>query len=159
MKRNDILKIAASLVLLLGATSMATQIAVAQEGGNTQPAYNQTASRVTWYTDLSAAINDAKAQGKLVLIDAGASWCPWCQRMDEVTYADPSVQQFLSQFVCVRLNTDDGAGAQFAQEHNINGIPATVVLDPVTGRLADNQGFVQPAQFAAMVQQLEQQIA
>ncbi|MEZ4574986.1 MAG: DUF255 domain-containing protein [Vampirovibrionales bacterium] len=49
-----------------------------------------------WQPFSNQAFAQARAEGKLVLLDLEAVWCHWCHVMDEQTYSRPEVQQALA---------------------------------------------------------------
>src|SRR5262245_15990297 len=60
-------------------------------------------AQVAWQEWTPATFEAARAQGRLVLVDAIAGWCHWCHVMDERTYGDPAVARLLAErFVVVR---------------------------------------------------------
>lgn len=113
--------------------------------------------------DIALATQMAAAQGKLVLLDFGANWCPDCLVLDEL-YLDPAVATLLAdEYVLVTIDVGEW-------DHNMDisadynnaadlGIPALVVLQPdgtiiadtSDGSFASASGF-SPADVAAYLQ-------
>ncbi len=49
-----------------------------------QPSSAGQASALSWGTDLPAALNQARSENKLVLLDfTGSDWCGWCMKFDQ----------------------------------------------------------------------------
>jgi protein disulfide-isomerase len=93
--------------------------------------------------DIAAAVAASKVDGKLVIIDFGANWCPDCRVLDKL-YHDPTVSPTLAaRFRVVPVdvgqfdkNMDISAGyANVAKE----GIPALVILNPDGSVKADTR--------------------
>jgi thiol-disulfide isomerase/thioredoxin len=83
--------------------------------------------------DIDAALAQARAAGKRVLIDFGADWCPDCIVLDR-HLDDPEVRAFLDEhFVMVRVYVGRwDANLEIAERYGNPiemGIPAVVVLD------------------------------
>jgi thioredoxin-related protein len=59
-----------------------------------------------WTTDYQAALDQAKAQNKLVLLDfTGSDWCPYCQLLHKEVLAQPAFTQFANQnYILVMLD-------------------------------------------------------
>ena len=79
--------------------------------------------------DYEGALSQAKAGGKLVLVDIYADWCAQCKELDEKTWSDPTVKAWIAQnAVALRLDTDarrkDLAGALRIQSY-----PTVLLLD------------------------------
>jgi thiol:disulfide interchange protein len=82
--------------------------------------------------DIDAALANAQKDGKLVLLDFGANWCPDCVVLSKL-FEDPSVQPYLQDhFYVVRINVGQwDKNLDISQKYGKpidNGIPAVVVL-------------------------------
>ena len=101
------------------------------------------------FTEFSpAAFAQAQAQGKLLLLDCVATWCHWCHVMDETTYRDPQVQEFLQQhFVALRADID--ARPDLAARYESYGWPATVILTPQGEELGKFRGYLRKDELLA----------
>lgn len=105
---------------------------------------------VTWRTFDDAAFAEAKATGRLVLLDLGTGWCHWCHVMDARTYGDPAVQTRLAKgFVVARADADQRL--DLAQRYEDWGWPATIILDADGQELVKRRGFIAPGKFAALL--------
>ena len=101
------------------------------------------------FTDLSYddALAAAKAEGKYVFIDFYTTWCGPCKTLDEVTYADAKVVEFLSDVICVKLDAEKGVGIDLASEYRVKNYP-TLVLIGVDGKEIDRHiGYLDPPEF------------
>lgn len=108
-------------------------------------------------------IETAEEEKKPILVEIYASWCPYCQRMQETVYADAAVQDYLdSQFTYVRLNSDTTAGThryqnrtfsskQLATVLGAQGVPTTVFLKPDGTPIARQPGFIKRPTFLTML--------
>jgi thiol:disulfide interchange protein len=60
---------------------------------------------VAWLTLSPDAFAFALQTGKPLLVEVGASWCPFCAAMDTDSYSDPKVAAFLNDhYVAVRID-------------------------------------------------------
>ena len=107
------------------------------------------ADQVAWRADVGTAMAEARASGKIVMVDVYTDWCGWCTKLDEETYSDPAVASLLSAIVAVKVNPEKGgAGAKFVEPYKITGFPNILFLDS-TGKLLDRiDGFMDAAAFA-----------
>ncbi|MBL7695525.1 MAG: thioredoxin family protein [Ferruginibacter sp.] len=55
--------------------------------------------------DIEAAIQQAKAENKYVLLMGGGNWCSWCLEFDRVSKTDPKIDSVLKAgFIVYHLN-------------------------------------------------------
>src|SRR3989344_4729734 len=92
----------------------------------------------------------AKKNKKPVLLNISASWCHWCHTMDELTYSDENISNFISKnFTPVRVDTDKRPDIN--ERYNVGGWPSTLVLT-FDGESVSGATYVPPQ---AMVSFLE----
>ncbi len=73
------------------------------------------------------ALQEASASGKLLLVDAMASWCPPCRKMDETTWRDPKVMAWVaSHALAIQIDVDEVA--TLAQELRIEAMPTMLLF-------------------------------
>ncbi len=88
---------------------------------------------------IQEALDRARDEEKLVLLDFYAEWCPSCKRLQVETFQDPRVQAELARFVFVKVDTDAHPGV--SKHFGVEGIPDTRVLGPDGTELARFVGF------------------
>ncbi len=55
--------------------------------------------------DIAAAVKQAKAENKQVLLQIGGNWCPWCVRLHEMETTDNQIDSLLkADYVMVLVN-------------------------------------------------------
>jgi thiol:disulfide interchange protein len=82
---------------------------------------------------LVAALQQARTQGKPLLIDFAASWCKNCLAMDSTVFPAPEVKQRLNEFVVVRYNAEkpnESPAREVLNQFGVMGLPTYVVLSP-----------------------------
>jgi thiol:disulfide interchange protein len=115
---------------------------------------------------IAAAVSQAQAQHKRVLVDFGANWCIWCRRLHSTFESDPSVAAALDRgFVVVMVDVNQRIDSKrnadvIARFGNptVHGIPVLVVLDSDgrqlttkdSGELEDGAGH-SPAKITAFL--------
>jgi protein disulfide-isomerase len=105
-----------------------------------------------WTTDYKAALVQAKAQNKLVLLDfTGSDWCGYCQLLDKEVFSQQSFKDFAGKnYILVTVDfphqtqlpddlkqQNDALSAQF----QINGYPTLIVLDADGKELGRQVGY------------------
>jgi thiol:disulfide interchange protein DsbD len=89
------------------------------------------ASEIPWLRDEHAALAEARATGKPILVDFFAEWCAACKELDAHTYSDPQVQQEVAdRFVPLKVDaTDDTAEvSRLEQKYGILGLPTVLMM-------------------------------
>ena len=84
-------------------------------------------SQVEWRTWGEEAFAEARAQDKPVLLSITATWCQYCAAMDENTYGNEALAQYINDNVIpVRVDSDKrpDVNARYTQ----GGWPSTCVL-------------------------------
>lgn len=110
--------------------------------------------RSAWMeNDLEGALARAKAERKRVVVDVWAEWCAACKELDEKTWPDPRVADWLAQnAVAVRVDTDR-ARKDLAKSLRILGYPTVLVLDGDGRELHRREGFQEPGSMLAFLAQ------
>jgi thioredoxin-related protein len=87
-------------------------------------------SSINWKKAYAGATAEAKASGKLIMIDFYTDWCGWCKKLDADTYPAPEVVKQADSFVSIKLNAEkDADGIRLAKKFGINGYPTILFLD------------------------------
>lgn len=101
---------------------------------STSPETNSV-DEIEWLTDYDAALQQAKTEGKLVVIDFFATWCGPCKTMERITFADEKVRRRMTEFVPLKIDVDKQS--KIAGRYGIQAMPTTAVVkangQPVTG--------------------------
>jgi thiol:disulfide interchange protein DsbD len=82
---------------------------------------------------LSTALEQARAQGRPVLVDFAASWCKDCAAMDAAVFPAAEVRNELTNFVFVRYQADkpnESPAREILDRFGVMGLPTYVVLKP-----------------------------
>ncbi len=117
---------------------------------------------------IAAALTQARAEHKHVLVDLGANWCVWCHRLHHTLQTDAAVAKVLNDnfvLVLVDVNHRDGKKRNDAVNEQYGnpikeGLPVLVVLDAggrqlltqESGALEDGKDGHDPAKIIAFLQ-------
>ena len=107
-----------------------------------------------WTDDFEAAKSQAKAEGKLLLVDfSGSDWCCWCKRLDKEVFSKPEfLEGVKNDFVLVMIDSpnDESLLSEKAKEQNpkvkkmydkfVEGYPTVLVMD-ADGEVVEKTGY------------------
>lgn len=105
-----------------------------------------------------------KSAPKPVIVDLYTSWCVWCKKMDESTFTDPNIINYINKnFYAVKFDAESEANIQFKGNNygiqtinnrkvhqlawtwgNVNnriGYPTIVILDEKSDKIQAFPGF------------------
>jgi protein disulfide-isomerase len=111
------------------------------------------ASESSWGVDLSAALNRARSENKMVLLDfTGSDWCGWCKKFDkDVLSTDKFAGYAKNKLVLVTLDFPSHikqdaalkqANEQLAKRFGVNGFPTFVLLNSAGKELGRQVGYL-----------------
>jgi thioredoxin-like negative regulator of GroEL len=104
--------------------------------------------RIKWEKSFEEALKKATRSGKPVVVDFWAEWCTWCERLDQNTYADPTVVEKAQDFVAVKVNTEGSRKEiDVAVRYHVASLPTIVFLSPEGRQLGRVNGFQGPGVF------------
>lgn len=88
------------------------------------------------------AKSKAKAEGKLIFMDAYASWCGPCKMMQNNTFPDPLVGKvFNEKFVSVAYDMEIGEGLALSAEYPVQAYPTLFFMDGDGKILSSELGY------------------
>lgn len=142
LKKAIILTLVLSLVAIgvVGCDSTGTLGNPVTDGNN---------ESVRWLTDYEEAIEQAQAQNKPILINFYTDACPYCRLLDQNTYTDKELIQFLNANF---INLRDYAGrSPLYRVYGVWSVP-TVVFNTPDGyneryKISSYKGYMSPEVF------------
>ena len=94
------------------------------------------------FNDFELAKKDAKAAGKLILVEFGGEWCIWCHRIESFITSNPEINSGIDDtFVFLKINvSDENKNEKFVSQFPpIKGYPFFVIVDS-SGTVLGSQG-------------------
>lgn len=135
------------------------------------PAYSETKAdpnELPWQTDLAKALQQAKAENKMVLMDfTGSDWCPPCKALHSTVLISKEFADFArTNLVLVEVDFPrskpqskelKAANEALSAKFKIEGYPTVIVLDPDGKELKRQVGYggESAKEFVAMLAQVK----
>jgi len=80
---------------------------------------------------LKEALEQAKAQGKMVFVDCYTTWCGPCKMMTEEVFPQKEAGDFFNaHFVNVKFDMEKGEGKELSKQFKIRAYPTFLLLNP-----------------------------
>ena len=118
--------------------------------------FERPAPAVTWQAYSDAAVAEARAQGRPVVLDFSADWCVPCHELEQNTFTDRGVAEALEPFTRLKVDftrEDAPQTVELRRRYTITGVPTILFLGP-DGRevpAARIVGFLGPRAFVERV--------
>jgi len=110
------------------------------------------ASEGVWLTDLPKALEKAKADKKMVLLDfTGSDWCGWCKRLDKEVFSTTEFKEYVTKnLVLVEVDFPNQkklspelkkANDGLKNKYKVDGFPTLVVLNDEGREIGRQVGY------------------
>ena len=142
-------------------------VAAASGGGTVLKPFNKHSSAISTATlpfhyvsnlkELDQQLQQAKRDGKSVMLDFYADWCVVCKEMETYTFNDPTVQKMLQQVTLLKIdvtkNNDDDK--EFLKHFDLFGPPAILFFNKDSVEIKSHRlvGFIKADVFVKHVTQ------
>lgn len=153
--------------LLLFSTIGMVLLSLTFLGFKASPTAEVNSSEIKWYT-LEEALAAKEKNDKKIFIDMYTDWCKWCKVMDQKTFTDQEVIQYMNKnFYAVKFNAEQKEAITFkgkkyefipSGRRGIHGLafelmkksvsyPSFVLLDENLNNLGVIKGYKAPTPF------------
>lgn len=90
----------------------------------------EAANEIAWTkSGIPAALKEARAQQRPVLLYWGAQWCPPCNQLKATVFKSPAFIEKTRHFAAIYLDGDGEEAQQLGEQFKVVGYPTLVVLD------------------------------
>ena len=94
-------------------------------------------------------MDEARRDGRPILIDFWATWCVPCREMEAELWSRADVLEVSRKFVCLRVDIDNDPVT--ANRYRTEAVPTVILADPWGTELARREGFSQPAMYVDLL--------
>jgi thioredoxin 1 len=104
-------------------------------------------------SSVSAALAKAKKEDKLALVVFSAEWCGPCGSLKKALTSQ-ALQPSMEKVVYASVDIDQAKSKpDLDKHHTSSGVPYILVLRPDGSRVAEQEGYDTPSQFAAFLEE------
>ena len=106
--------------------------------------------KINWMPFDDAAFEKAADEGKPIHLYLQANWCHWCHVMEDSTYHNSDVIEYLNEnFVCVKADQD--ARPDLANKYRDYGWPALIFYTSEGKEMVKRPGYISPTYFQKLL--------
>lgn len=121
-------------------------------GGIQQPA---SGPHPNWVYDEPIALESAKQENKLVMLDFYATWCGACNELDHKTFSNQAVVDKLNEYVTVKLDFTAESDQTLTEKYKIRGLPVVIFLDADGNIYERIEKFVDAEKMLDIIEEVE----
>ncbi|GAB3910417.1 hypothetical protein GCM10028803_50240 [Larkinella knui] len=155
MKNLSLLSLFVVLALVLNACNTTSTKSEGDKPAETSTPVVSTAStepgiqfsEASWKTHLAKA----KAENKLVFLDAYTSWCGPCKMLQKNVFTKKEVGDFFNkEFINVKVDMEKGEGPELALQYPLEGYPTLLFIDGDGKVVKKVLGYQEPEKLLAI---------
>ncbi len=92
------------------------------------------------------ALVKAKTEKKLIFVDAYATWCGPCKKLQKEVFPDAAVGGFFNKnFINITIDVEKGQGIEFAQKYGVEVLPTLYITDENGNPITYTKGYMSAA--------------
>jgi thioredoxin-related protein len=130
---------------------------------------NEKAGSSDSWVSIEEGLALAKKENKPIVIDFYTSWCKWCKVMEERTFSDANIAQYLKDnYICVRVNAEDRKTTFEYQDNKytpftltrrlgVRGYPSLGYLNSDGGLIRIVPGFIPPETYIKVLKYFKEE--
>lgn len=131
-------------------------------------AREESADTASWNENYAEAVQQARTEGKRVLVDfSGSDWCHWCKVMESEVLSKPEFKAYADKHLVLVLvdmpanrpqtNAIKAQNKQLVNRFHVDGFPTFVVLDTNGNEIDRRVGYVSggPSNFISFLRVTE----
>ena len=101
---------------------------------------------------LTAVMEKAKREKKVVFIDFFTTWCAPCRMMDQSVFVDEDVATYMNQnCINMKINAEKGEGVALKLQYNINAYPSYIFINADGDEVIKKEGSLSIEDFKKLM--------
>ncbi len=108
-----------------------------------------------WVYDEPAALEAAKQENKLVMLDFYATWCGACNELDHKTFSEQVVVDKLKDYITVKLDFSLESDDILKEKYQIRGLPVVIFMDGQENIFKRIEKFVDAEEMLQIIENVE----
>ncbi|MCF0059460.1 thioredoxin fold domain-containing protein [Dyadobacter sp. CY356] len=118
------------IIYLLAVVALTFSIAEAADGRKNETKVNADAGIKFTGGNWASILKKAKAENKIIFLDAYTTWCGPCKLLQKNVFTKPEVGALFNQkFINVKVDMESGEGPKLAQKYPLEGYPTLFFID------------------------------
>lgn len=110
---------------------------------------DQSSSPIQWQP-YQKGIELGKSQSKKIFLNFYADWCRYCKQMDQQTFTDDSIINYLNEyFISIRVDSDKQQ--KLAMAYNVRGLPVSWFIAENGKEIGALPGYLPPDRLLAFL--------
>ena len=111
---------------------------------------------IEWQFYAPVLLEEAKSEGKPVILNFHADWCDPCHELDRFTFGNPRVIEATSGFIMAKVDLTKYESKQsqlLREEFKITGVPEILFLDRMGHEIKESRviGYLGPDDFLQLL--------
>jgi thiol-disulfide isomerase/thioredoxin len=101
------------------------------------------AGEVEWTKDTyDDVVQRAGKEDRTILIDFYTTWCSPCKKLDDETWTNPAVLEFIEDMIPLKLDSEKGEGIEISKRYRVAAWPTIMLVDSEGHEVDRIVGFV-----------------
>ncbi len=110
---------------------------------------------LNWVYDEPTALETAKQENKLVMLDFYATWCSACKELDHKTFSDQTIVDKLENYITVKLDFTAESDKALTEKYKIRGLPVVIFMDAQENTFKRIEKFVDAEEMLKIIENVE----
>ena len=110
---------------------------------------------LVWHSDEAAAVAEARASNRPLLVDFAASWCLPCKEFEVKVFSRPEVAEVMRGYTLLRVDLshedDNPRLGELKRKYGTDTLPAIRVVSPTGAIVARADTYLPPEQFLSLL--------
>ena len=93
--------------------------------------------------DWEKTLAKAKVEKKLIFVDAYATWCGPCKKLQNEVFPDATVGTYFNKnYINITIDVEKGQGVEFAQKYGVEVLPTLYITDDNGNPITYTKGYM-----------------